>query len=413
MDVRGSEIGTDQLQGDNLRLAGPEESGVDAGHSVLDVFKDGTALRVRVPEFADPSDPHLWMKPQPMGFLVKALREGMAALTDAPLAHLMVRGEAGAGRLAPAGPPSSVLLPAQELAYRACTGEGLWLVWGPPGTGKTTVLKRAIGDLMAHGKRVLLVSATNIAVDNALSGVVKERRHADGEIVRVGPPHLREVAEDASVCLALMVRERLAEVDERRRAVAAQLVEAGERARRLEELDRGLTHFDAVIYAADRTRLDDPARSPDALKQARDRAHRDARVAVEAVTRLEEAHQAAVEAVKATEPAQADWQSHDEHHAHIAQLRTVVVDLEAKALLAGGERTAAQEHLDDLESLKGFARRRTKRDREAAHIELATARTRAEAAERKAEQARSVLARQAEAVAARLAEIGGRIAFSK
>ena len=283
VDVRGSDIGTDQLQGDSLRLAGSEEDRVDAGHSVLDVFKDGSALRVRVPEFADPVDPHLWMKPQPTGFLVKALREGLAALTDAPLAHLMARGEAGTGRLAPSGPPSGVLLPAQELAYRACTGEGLWLVWGPPGTGKTTVLKRAIGDLIARGKRVLLVSATNIAVDNALWGVVKERRHADGEIVRVGPPHLREVAEDASVCLTLMVRERLAEADERRRAVASQLVEAQERSRQMEDLERSLADFDAVAYASDRTRLDDPARTPGAVERALDQAQRDAHAAAETV----------------------------------------------------------------------------------------------------------------------------------
>ena len=56
----------------------------------------------------------------------------------------------------------------QENAYRACLGKGLFLVWGPPGTGKTRVLRSAIGDLLATGKRVLLVSGTNIAVDNAL-----------------------------------------------------------------------------------------------------------------------------------------------------------------------------------------------------------------------------------------------------
>ncbi len=73
-------------------------------------------------------------------------------------------------------------------------------MWGS-GTGKTTVLKRAIGDLIARGDRVLLVSATNIAVDNALLGVVRAKQHGPGDIVRVGPPHLREVAEDASVSL--------------------------------------------------------------------------------------------------------------------------------------------------------------------------------------------------------------------
>lgn len=111
VDVRGSETGTDQLQGASLRLAGPDEGDIGAGHSVLDVYRDGTALRVRVPEFADPADPCLWMKPQPTGPLVKALREGMASLADAPLAHLMVRGEAGTGRLAAIGLPHGTLLP--------------------------------------------------------------------------------------------------------------------------------------------------------------------------------------------------------------------------------------------------------------------------------------------------------------
>jgi hypothetical protein len=413
VDMRGSDIGTDQLQGDSLRLAGPDENGVDAGHSVLDVFKDGTALRVRVPEFADPVDPHLWMRPQPTGFLVKTLREGMAALTDAPLAHLMARGEAGTGRLAPIGPPEGVLLPAQELAYRACTGEGLWLVWGPPGTGKTTVLKRAIGDLIARGKRVLLVSATNIAVDNALWGVVKERRHADGGIVRVGPPHLREVAEDPSVCLTLMVRERLAEADARRRAVAAQLVEARERARQLEELERSLTDFDPVAYTADCTRLDDPARTPEALESGRDEAHRDSQAAQEVVTRLEEAYRVAAQAVQETERAQAHWKTHDEQQQQLEQLRWAVTDLEAKALLTEHERAAAQELLDGLDELKGFAKRRARRGRETARINLETARTAAREAERQAANARSVLARHEAGITGRLAVIRARIPFTK
>ncbi|MFI6903532.1 AAA domain-containing protein [Nonomuraea sp. NPDC050394] len=61
-------------------------------------------------------------------------------------------------------------------------------VWGPPGTGKTLVLTRAIGDLIAAGKRILLVSATNIAVGNALLGILREHRHPSGTIVRVGSP---------------------------------------------------------------------------------------------------------------------------------------------------------------------------------------------------------------------------------
>ncbi|MFJ4947579.1 AAA domain-containing protein [Streptomyces sp. NPDC088760] len=90
-------------------------------------------------------------------------------------------------------------------------------VWGPPGTGKTTVLKRAIHNLLTRANRVLLVSATNIAVDNALLGVVKENRHQPGAIVRVGPAQLREIAENPAVSLPLMVRGRPAETAERPR----------------------------------------------------------------------------------------------------------------------------------------------------------------------------------------------------
>ncbi len=52
--------------------------------------------------------------------------------------------------------------------------------------GKTVVLRRAISDLLRAGKRVLLVSSTNVAVDNALAGVLDELKPSPGFLVRVG-----------------------------------------------------------------------------------------------------------------------------------------------------------------------------------------------------------------------------------
>ncbi|WP_231921134.1 hypothetical protein [Micromonospora auratinigra] len=49
------------------------------------------------------------------------------------------------------------------------------------------MLTEATDALVRDGKRVLLVSATNIAVDNALLGAVRSGRHPQGRLLRAGP----------------------------------------------------------------------------------------------------------------------------------------------------------------------------------------------------------------------------------
>src|SRR5262245_16946972 len=90
-------------------------------------------------------------------------------------------------------PPVRGLSGDHARAFHACTTPGLRAIWGPPGTGKTTVLSQAVDELLSQGSRVLLVSGTNVAVDNVLTRVVGPRDPAPGEIVRVGTPHLAEI----------------------------------------------------------------------------------------------------------------------------------------------------------------------------------------------------------------------------
>ncbi|MFI6778753.1 DEAD/DEAH box helicase [Nocardia sp. NPDC050412] len=76
----------------------------------------------------------------------------------------------------------------QSAAFAAFTKGGAWLVWGPPGTGKTTVIVKAVTDALAHGRSVLIASNTHVAVDNVvkdLADVVNE----PGQVVRVGDQH--------------------------------------------------------------------------------------------------------------------------------------------------------------------------------------------------------------------------------
>ncbi|UPM42019.1 AAA domain-containing protein [Halocatena salina] len=68
----------------------------------------------------------------------------------------------------------------------AVTANDCALIHGPPGTGKTYTLARAVRALCERGERVLLSAFTNRAVDNALEQL---REQGFSEFVRIGTEH--------------------------------------------------------------------------------------------------------------------------------------------------------------------------------------------------------------------------------
>ena len=64
----------------------------------------------------------------------------------------------------------------QRLAVKSALANSLTLLWGPPGTGKTTTLAYLLTTLAEAGQTVLLISNTNVAVDAALAKVVERWR---------------------------------------------------------------------------------------------------------------------------------------------------------------------------------------------------------------------------------------------
>ena len=261
IDLRGSDrIRADADQSESLRLSNRDGPTAGVTHPVMQAVQDGSLLRVRVGAFVDLDDAYLWQHKQPATYLLVKLREGIAALADGGLAHDLV-----GGRLAPA--PRIVsrvsgFTPSQQEAYESCMSIGVRLVWGPPGTGKTRVLAEAIGALAAAGRRVLLVSATNIAVDNALLGVAARRRHAAGDLVRVGPPHHPDVLKHPEICLTELVRDQLGTIERQRQDIEQQLLrmrEADEELGRLRETTAG---FQQDVYLQIRGLLEAEAEIP-------------------------------------------------------------------------------------------------------------------------------------------------------
>lgn len=75
------------------------------------------------------------------------------------------------------------LNPSQEEAVnKAFFTEDFLLVQGPPGTGKTTIIIEMLKLFLSQGKRVLISSQNNLAVDNVLEKCMKEKV----ECIRLG-----------------------------------------------------------------------------------------------------------------------------------------------------------------------------------------------------------------------------------
>ena len=124
-----------------------------------------------------PSDARLLQMTFDPSFILNALDDFLVQLLpDAGcIARMVARKEIPAAT-------SHQPVPEQGLNEDQCisigemTSSPLHLLWGPPGTGKTTTVGAAVVRWMREGKRVLIVSTSNAAVDVAMRAVLRRVR---------------------------------------------------------------------------------------------------------------------------------------------------------------------------------------------------------------------------------------------
>lgn len=131
-------------------------------------------------------------------------------------------------------PPSAhPLNEEQTAAIRTACGSDVHFIWGPPGTGKTQTIGFLIAALIRRNLRVLVVSHTNIATDNAIekaAGLLgSDEDFQSGKLVRYGniSPNSKlpdmVIPEKIAEFLGHHLRDQLAEVQGKLEKIRSEL----------------------------------------------------------------------------------------------------------------------------------------------------------------------------------------------
>lgn len=108
--------------------------------------------------------------------------------------------------------------PSQHKAIESSINDFISVIWGPPGTGKTQTIAKAIECHINLNRKVLLLSHSNNAVDQALikvAGQMKETYYKKGQLVRLGTPKPEMLNEYENKDFALVLIEKIAEYKSR------------------------------------------------------------------------------------------------------------------------------------------------------------------------------------------------------
>lgn len=74
-----------------------------------------------------------------------------------------------------------------EMVDRIVSSKDYFLLWGPPGTGKTSkILKESVNQLLQNGENILLLAYTNRAVDEICEAIENISQDMNNKFIRIG-----------------------------------------------------------------------------------------------------------------------------------------------------------------------------------------------------------------------------------
>ncbi len=140
----------------------------------------------------------------------------------------------------------------QVSAIESSTNDFVSLIWGPPGTGKTETIAKSIESHLNQGRKVLLVSHANNAVDQALIKVANQNKggfYDEGKIVRFGTPKsdlYEKIAQENCelVLIENIVALRSSELEKEKKELEGKLTQAEIRVEKYSKIE---TLYQSII----------------------------------------------------------------------------------------------------------------------------------------------------------------------
>ncbi len=154
---------------------------------------DDFSLTLMLQENIGPSVPKGYLFVD-LRFLMEALIKQFDSLrnTDSPIAReLMLNGYKNIS------PKFDLANHGQDKAIHMSLNQRITIIWGPPGTGKTEVLAKIASEHLRNGNRVLMVSYSNVSVDEAILRTAKVCEPiSPGLLIRYGYSRNAELLQD-------------------------------------------------------------------------------------------------------------------------------------------------------------------------------------------------------------------------